>query len=305
MTAGRAALAAAALLAVRAVLRRRALVGAVRVVRVSRAVADLDRTEAFYRDALGFRTVERGPSDAATLAALDLPGVTAEEALMRLGRDEVALVRLQPPGRPYPSGSRSDDQWFQHLAIVVSDMDAAHARVLAQGGAQPISQGGPQTLSPVDGNVRAWKFRDPDGHPLELLWFPPGGGRAVWRGHLPGAVFLGIDHSALAVSNGARSMRFYRRLGFKATARSRNAGLAQSRLDGLPGARLRVFSLRPTSADGPGLELLAYEPPGRSAAAMRPGDIAADWTTVKMPSRGDAAPRRVRDPDGHLLLLTG
>jgi len=72
-------------------------------------------------------------------------------------------------------------------------MDAAHARVLADARAQPISQDGPQTLPPVDGSVRAWKFRDPDGHPLELLWFPPGGGRAVWRGHPPGAVFLGID----------------------------------------------------------------------------------------------------------------
>ncbi len=302
MTAGRAALALAlaAVLTLRAALRRRVPAEAVRVVRVSRVVADLDRAEAFYRDALGFRTVGRGPSD---LAALGLPGATAEEAVMRLGGDEVALVRLASPGRPYPADSRSDDMWFQHLAIVVGDMDAAHARVLADAGAQTISQDGPQTLPPVDGSVRAWKFRDPDGHPLELLWFPPGGGRAVWRGHPPGAVFLGIDHSALAVSSGARSLRFYRRLGFKIATRSRNAGLAQSRLDGLPGARLRVFSLRPASADGPGLELLAYEPPGRSAAAVRPGDIAADWTTVEMPGRGDAAPRRVRDPDGHMLLL--
>ncbi len=274
-------------------------------MRVSRAVADLDGAEAFYRDALGFRTTWRGPSDPVALAALGLPGATGEEAVMHLGGDEVALVRLQPPGRPYPAGSRSDDLWFQHLAIVVSDMGAAHARVLAQGGAQPVSQGGPQALPPADGSVRAWKFRDPDGHPLELLWFPPGGGRAVWRRHPPGAVFLGIDHSALAVSGAARSRRFYRGLGFKVASRSRNTGPAQSRLDGLSGARLRVFSLRPASADGPGLELLAYQPPGRSAAGMRPGDVAADWTTVAMLGRREAAPRRVRDPDGHMLLLTG
>lgn len=224
---------------------------------------------------------------------------------MRLGGDEVTLVRLQPPGRPYPTGSRSDDLWFQHIAIVVSDMDTAHARVLAHGGAQRISQGGPQTLPPADGSVRAWKFRDPDGHPLELLWFPPGGGRAVWSRHPPGFVFLGIDHSALAVSNSARSLRFYRRLGFKVAGRSRNAGPAQSRLDGLLGARLRVSSLRPASAGGPGLELLAYEPPGRSAADVRVGDAAAAWTTVAMLGRGGAVPRCVRDPDGHMLLLTG
>lgn len=305
MTAGRTALAVASLLALRAALRRRAPAGAVRVVRVSRVVADLDRAEAFYRDALGFRIVGRGPSDPAALAALGLPGTVAEEAVMRLGGDEVALVRLVPPGRPYPAGSRSDDLWFQHLAVVVADMDAAHARVLAQGRAQPVSQGGPQTLPPADGRVRAWKFRDPDGHPLELLWFPPGGGRAVWRGHPLGAVFLGIDHSALAISSGARSLRFYRRLGFNVAARSRNAGPAQSRLDGLPSARLRVFSLRPASPDGPGLELLAYQPPGRSAAGVYPGDVAADWTTVAGPRVTGAPPRCVRDPDGHLLLLSG
>ena len=184
-------------------------------------------------------------------------------------------------------------------------MGAAHARVLAQGEAQPISQDGPQVLPPADGSVWAWKFRDPDGHPLELLWFPPGGGRAVWHRHPPRAGFLGIDHSALAVSSGARSLRFYRRLGFKVGGRSRNAGPAQSRLDGLPGARLRVFSLRPASAGGPGLELLAYQPPGQPAVGVRPGDIAADWTTVAPLHAAGAPPRCVRDPDGHMLLLTG
>ena len=281
------------------------LAGAARVVRVSRVVADLDRAEAFYREALGFRTIWRGTSDTAALAALGLPGSAGEEAVMRLGGDEVALVRLQPPSRPYPAGSRSNDLWFQHLAIVVSDMDVAHARVLAQSGAQRVSQGGPQTLPPAGGGVRAWKFRDPDGHPLELLWFPPGGGRAVWRQHLAGSVFLGIDHSALAVSNSAKSLRFYRWWGFKVAGRSRNAGPAQSRLDGLPSARLRVFSLRPSSAGGPGLELLAYQPPGRSADTVRPGDIAADWTTVAVSGLSGAGPGWVRDPDGHLLLVTG
>lgn len=306
MTAARGTLAVAmAAFVLRAALRRRMSAGAGRIVRVSRVVADLDQAEAFYQDALGFRTIGRGPADPAAVAALGLPGAGSEEVVMRLGGDEVALVRLATPGRPYPAGSRSDDLWFQHLAIIVGDMDAAHAGVLAQGGARAISQGGPQTLPPADGSVRAWKFRDPDGHPLELLWFPPGGGRAVWRGHPPGTVFLGVDHSALAVSNGARSLRFYRRLGFKIAARSHNAGPAQSRLDGLPGARLRVFSLRPTSTGGPGLELLAYRPPGRSAATVCPGDVAADWTTVAMFARGDATPHRVRDPDGHMLLLTG
>lgn len=275
---------------------------AARIVRISRVVSDLDRAESFYRDALGFRTVARGQPDAAALAALGLGGADASETLMRLGGDEVALVHIVPVGQAYPSGSRSDDLWFQHMAVVVADMDVAHARLVAQPGWQPIGADGPQTLPPSSGGVRAFKFRDPDGHPLELLWFPPGRGRAVWhRGPGP---FLGIDHSALAVGGASRSLRFYRALGFRIADRSRNAGPAQSKLDGLPAAELQVLGLRPASPDGPGLELLAYRPPGR-AADLRPGDIAADWTTIAVHRMAGRLPRCVRDPDGHLLLLTG
>lgn len=302
MTLARAGLALTALLALCAAWGRNKRVGAVRVVRVSRVVANLDRAEAFYRDALGFHTVARAPSDPAVLTALGLDGVVGIEAVMRLGNDEVALVCLEMPSRPYPADSRSNDRWFQHLAIVVADMDTAHARVESQGGAVPISQGGPQTLPPANGSVRAWKLRDPDGHPLELLWFPPGQGRAVWQDAFSGAVFLGIDHSALAVGSASRSLSFYLGLGFKVAARSRNAGSAQSRLDGLPCARLRVFGLRPASANGPGLELLAYRPSGR-ASDVRAGDIAADWTTLAMAGVTDCQTRCFRDPDGHMVLL--
>ena len=66
---------------------------------------------------------------------------------MRLGREEIALVRFAVPGRqPYPTGSRSDDLWFQHLAIVVADMDAAYAHLSAHPGWQPISEGRSATV---------------------------------------------------------------------------------------------------------------------------------------------------------------
>ena len=87
------------------------------------------------------------------------------------------ITGVERPGPPYPAGSRSPDLWFQHFAIVVSDMDAAYARLRAAG-VPPISFGGPETLPEQNGGVRAFKFREPDGHPLELLWFPPGQGRA-------------------------------------------------------------------------------------------------------------------------------
>ncbi len=305
-TAIRAALVLLAALGVLALRRRGG--GTARIVRISRVVADLDRAVAFYRDGLGFRLASRGPGDPAASALLGLPGTPAEEAVLHLGDEEVALVRFDPPGAPYPADSRSDDGWFQHLAVVVDDMAAAWRHLAAQS-PRPISTNGPERLPLRNGGVVAVKFRDPDGHPLELIQFPPGGGRPAWQ-HAAGAgsgPFLGIDHSALAVASTARSLRFYRRLGFRVASRSWNSSPAQSQLDGLPGARVRVTGLRFPSPAGPGLELLRYTPPGRPAPAAPANALLTDWVTL---SAGPAGLRRDpvglrRDPDGHRVLLTG
>lgn len=293
---------AAALLLAAGMARRRRF-RAQRILWISRVVSDLGRAEAFYRDGLGFRAVARGRSGKATLAALGLGDADAEEVVMRLGAQDIALVRFAAPGRPYPRDSRSDDLWFQHLAIVVNDMDAAYARLCAHPGWRPISEDGPQLLPPSNGAVRAFKFRDPDGHPLELIWFPPGHSRALWHQGASAAPFLGIDHSALSVASTRRSLRFYRALGLRVGDRSLNRGSAQARLDGLPDARVRVTGLRPASATGPGLELLGYHPPGRPARMTRPTDLATDWVTLAVRPSPGGAPCAVRDPDGHFLVL--
>lgn len=274
-----------------------------RIVRISRVVADLDRAESFYRDALGFRSVERGRCAKAELTALGVGGADAEHVVMRLGAEDLALVRFAEPGQPYPPDSHSDDLWFQHLAIVVDDMRAAYAVLCAHGDWRPISTAGPQRLPPSNGEVRAFKFRDPDGHPLELIWFPPGQGRAVWHRSAAVALFLGIDHSALSVASTERSLRFYCALDFRVGDRSLNRGPAQSRLDGLPDARVQVTGLRPASAGGPGLELLCYDPPGRPNRMTRTTDLATDWVTLAVGPSFRDLPRAVRDPDGHFVVL--
>jgi catechol 2,3-dioxygenase-like lactoylglutathione lyase family enzyme len=269
---------------------RRPVVQVRRILRISRIVADLDAAETFYRTALAFRTISQGPMDPTICSALGLPA--AREVVMQLNQDIVALVQLETNGRPYPSDSASNDLWFQHLAIVVSDMDAAYAH-LSRFAPGTISRDGPVLLPPANGSVRAFKFRDPDGHPLELIWFPPGQATGL---------FLGIDHSALAIASTPHTLRFYRTLGMRVTARSWNQGAAQNDLDGLDNARVRVTGLRATSNDGPGLELLAYHPPGRPAET-RAGDIAADWVTLAVASLAGERHRVLRDPDGHRLLL--
>ena len=223
---------------------------------------------------------------------------------MRLGAQTIALVQFATPGQPYPRGSRSDDLWFQHLAIVVSDIDAAYAHLSRQSaGWQAISQDGPQRLPPSNGSVRAFKFRDPDGHPLELIWFPPDQGRAVWHQVAASSPFLGIDHTALSVASTARSLRFYRSLGFKVSDRSWNHGPAQSRLDGLNGARVQVTGLRPRAGTGPGLELLGYLPAGRQNRAIVADNVATEWVTLTVDGSSGERLRAVRDPDGHQLIL--
>jgi catechol 2,3-dioxygenase-like lactoylglutathione lyase family enzyme len=263
-----------------------------RIVRISRVVADLDRAARFYRDALGFSVVARGPTRRAALAAAGVSRARAEQVVLRFGEQRIALVCFAAPGRRYPADSRSDDLWFQHLALAVNDIEAAYRRLCAHTGWRPISQDGPQLLPPSSGGVRAFKFRDPDGHPLELIWFPPGHRRAHRS--------QGIDHTALAVAATARSLKFYRALGLRVRERSLNHGPAQARLDGLPDARVQVTALRPSLVQRPGIELLGYRPPGRRAPASRPNDVVTDWITL------DVAPtlRAVRDPDGHLLLLS-
>ena len=70
----------------------------------------------------------------------------------------------------------------------------------------------------------AYKFRDPDGHPLELSQFPDG--RWTRRPTSPGP-FRGIDHTAVAVADLELSLAFYSgTLGFELTARGVNTGLS-------------------------------------------------------------------------------
>src|SRR5271157_477068 len=185
--------------------------GVLGIERILVTVSDLNRAEGFYRDGLGFETVGRGEMVGDGFVHLvGLRDGRAKTLTMRLGQEEVTFVKYDALGRPYPADSKSPDRWFQHFAIVVSDMDKAYAQ-LQRVGFTPISNAGPVTLPPANGFVRAFKFRDPDGHPLELLYFPPGQGRRVWTGH-GDKLFLGIDHSAIGVAaNGDWSPRVPRR----------------------------------------------------------------------------------------------
>ncbi len=285
-----------------------------RILRLDFTVADLARTQGFY-EALGFEILGHAAADEAESKLLGVRGGQAERLRMRLGRQEVGFVRFDPPGRAYPAGSTATDLWFQHIAIVVSDMSEAHRRAMAAG-AEPITRGGPQTLPADTGGVTAWKFRDPEGHPLELLFFPAGTGAAVWQEPAVGSPFLGIDHTAIAVGDAAEVRAFYEGLGLVAGDGSHNHGPEQERLDDVAADRVAVVPLM-LPVQPPHVELLGYEVGLRRPM---PPDTRADdiWSTrmwIEAESLAGAAVDRVavfedgtralpvRDPDGHAVVL--
>ncbi len=97
----------------------------------------------------------------------------------------------------------------------------------------------------------------PDGHDLEIIWFPPEQSKVKWQQNTE-ELFLGIDHSAIAVANTEQSLTFYRDLlGMEIEQSNLNSGEIQAHLDGLPEAKVRVTATRPKQG-GLGIELLDY-----------------------------------------------
>ena len=122
--------------------------GVQRLRRISRTVADLDRAVAFHREALDFRVIDEAVQNTAAWAALmGVTGAHARTVTLQLGAQELELVAFTPTGHPYPLLSDAADLCFQHIAIVVSDMAAAYAR-LCRHAFTPISEEGPQRLPP-------------------------------------------------------------------------------------------------------------------------------------------------------------
>jgi catechol 2,3-dioxygenase-like lactoylglutathione lyase family enzyme len=252
--------------------------------------AEPERLVRFYRQ-LGFTLEDRQsiPRDEVALLGLAHGGTRFS---LRLGNQRVDLDRFDRPGRPYPAEATSADICFQHLALVTDDAAAAWARA-ARLGAVAISADGPVRLPASAGGVTAVKFRDPEGHPLELLQFPADN-LSQWQGK----GLLGIDHSAISVSNVGASRRFYEALGLSERGPTVNNGPTQVALDGLPNVKVDVLPMIPVRGS-PHLELLAYRNPiGRPPGRLEPNDIAG--TRVIWAADRDAF---VRDPDGHLHLF--
>jgi catechol 2,3-dioxygenase-like lactoylglutathione lyase family enzyme len=301
---------------------------------VGMTVSDMDRSIEFYSKVLSFQTISDVEVDGEEFERLQgLFGVRMRIVRMQLGSESIELTEyLAPKGRPIPVDSRSNDRWFQHVAIITSDMEKAYAW-LRQHKVEHVSTG-PQRLPDWNknaGGIKAFYFKDPDKHALEILQFPAGKGAPRWQ-HKD-KLFLGIDHTAIVVHNTDASLQFYRDvLGLEVAGTSENYGSEQERLNNVFGARLRITGLRATGG-GPGIEFLEYLAPrdGRPY----PGDARANdlfhWQTsltigsvdlaatnllngkyvfvspgpvaLKNSVLGFSKGLLVRDPDGHVMQL--
>jgi len=307
---------------------------ALQVGPVVMTVSDMDRSVDFYTRVLTFAKRidgERSRAEYDQLYGVSHAHIRVVD--LKLGDESIELMQfLGAAGKPVPTDARSNDLSFQHMAIIVSDMTRAY-EVLRQNHVHYISSY-PQTLpewNPNAAGIKAFYFQDPDGHPLEVLQFPAGKGDPKWQ-QANGKLFLGIDHTAIVVSNTDASLAFYGTLlGMRVAGESDNYGFEQEHLNNVFGAHLRITALR--SPSGIGVEFLEYITPsdGRPAsAAASPTDIDHHETVIVVDDLGGlnaqlhaqkfsgvsvkqiadsglllnaSQVELVRDPDGHFLLL--
>jgi catechol 2,3-dioxygenase-like lactoylglutathione lyase family enzyme len=277
---------------------------------VGMTVSDMERSLAFFSNVLPFEKASDVEVSGAEYDRLQgVFGVRMRVVRLRLGGEQIELTEyLTPRGRPIPEDSRSNDRWFQHVAIIVSDMDAAYAqlRMHRVEHASPEPQRLPD-WNTAAGGIKAFYFKDPDGHPLEILQFPAGKGDPKWHAlarQNSRRLFLGIDHTAIVVGSTATSLAFYRdMLGLTVTGESTNYGIEQERLNAVFGARLLITGLRAES--GPGVEFLEYLTPrnGRLAEGIQSNDLAHWETTVTTNSADDAFDRVQRGAGGLAFLV--
>src|SRR5436309_3414445 len=96
---------------------------------VGMTVSNVDRAVEFY-SALTFQKISDIEVYGEAYEHLEgVFGARMRIVRMQLGNEFIDLTQyLAPPGRPIPVDSRSNDLWFQHVAIVVRDMDEAFQR---------------------------------------------------------------------------------------------------------------------------------------------------------------------------------
>lgn len=237
-----------------------------RIESVGFTVSDMEKAIDFYTTVLPFEKVSDSEFRGTEIENLiGVFGARIRVVRLKLGNEFLELTQyINSTGRPIPLDSKSNDGWFQHIAIVVSDMDSAYQH-LRKNNIRYVSNA-PQTLpefiEPAAG-IKAFYFRDFDDHVLEVILFPPDKLPEKWQDEAisESGLFLGIDHTAIIVKDTEAALKFYcDRLGLKVSGESLNYGTEQEHLTNVEGAKMQITSLK-TKKDGIGVEFLEYIKP--------------------------------------------
>ena len=262
-------------------------------------VGDVDRETTFFTKVLRFEKV----SDFRIIGSEydKMEGVfNANMRIVHLKLGEQILELTQyispPTGRPIPVPSYSNDKWFEHMAIVVRDIDAAY-KILQENNVQQISAH-PITIpesNPGAAGVKAVKFRDPEGHDLELIYFPAGKASPIWQ-KPTSRLFLGLSHTAMTVDSTEKGVAFYRDLlGFDVGGVTFNTGVTQQVLDDLFNDTCLVTPMVPISPP-PHIEFLDYKTPpgGRPMPVDTKANDLWHWQTTLVTKDIQAAANQLR-----------
>lgn len=177
-------------------------------------VSDLERSITFYRDALGWRLVDRGVIDQSLAPLLRAPpghrGRWAVMAAAESGLGRVRLLAFEPPGeRLWTEVNRYAGSGYYALNFRCRDARAAMSRIVAAGGHAAHEP----SYWEVSEQVAVWDSisDDPDGIRIDLFSYERGGDL---RGPLASEVSV-LQTVAITTRDVARSRRFYEGLGFR------------------------------------------------------------------------------------------
>jgi predicted enzyme related to lactoylglutathione lyase len=220
---------------------------AVRLSKYILTVSDLDKTYAFYHDALGIQldgnaTELRKPMQGSP--ANQITGSPADSSFRnantRIPGADFTFEFIELTGQPRTARHpRLQDPGASVLVLTVRDVDAALAAVKKAGGKVVTLGGEPVALVPGR-NTRAVLIADPDGFFIELLQPDP----APPTSAPDGSLVTGARWST-TVQDAAKSAAFYRdQFGMEAKPLGVFKGSTMLKVGGLDKGELRIYRMQ-------------------------------------------------------------
>jgi catechol 2,3-dioxygenase-like lactoylglutathione lyase family enzyme len=277
-------------------------------------VSSVEKSAAFYRDAVGFKEAPmaiRAGDGLLRLARASTPGASIRRtATFAIPGSEMMLMLVEFGGAGgTPFTQRLYDPGVTRFSIQVRDIDAAFARVKDKAIVVDTTGGGPVHTQRPRNNTRAVMMRDPDGFVFEFVQGDP-----LPQTDVPAGSNVINARSSLAVENTDKALAFYRdQLGFSARP-SNTVSEAVLALEGTPTAVARSTSTSPPGSTNvwflwefSQIDRTKRAPkvtdPGASALSIVVDDVAAmvkRLQTAGVTVESDAV---VRSPDGLLIEL--